>query len=44
MLGMMYSGGTRGEVQGIRAVVMAVADKLGVVGKQGRRAIEVPEI
>ncbi|KIW19195.1 hypothetical protein PV08_03489 [Exophiala spinifera] len=44
MLGMMYSGATRGEVEGIRAVVMAVADKLGVVGKQGRRAIEVPEM
>jgi hypothetical protein len=41
---MMYSGATRGEVQGVRAVVVAIADRLGVVGKQGRRAIEVPEV
>ncbi|KAK5454044.1 hypothetical protein LTS15_006044 [Exophiala xenobiotica] len=44
MYGMMYSGATRGEVQGVRAVVVAIADRLGVVGKQGRRAIEVPEV
>jgi alkylhydroperoxidase/carboxymuconolactone decarboxylase family protein YurZ len=44
MIGMMNSGGTREELEGVRAVVMAVADKLGVVGKQGRRAIEVPRI
>jgi hypothetical protein len=42
MYGMLISGATREEVQGVRAVVMAVGDRLGVVGKQGRRAIEVP--
>lgn len=44
MLAMLYSGATRGELEGVRAVVMAVADRLGVVGKQGRKAIEVPQV
>lgn len=44
MIGMLNSGATRGELEGVRAVVMAVADKLGVVGKQGRKAIDIPQI
>ncbi len=43
MLGMMINGATREEVRGVRRVVIAVADRLGVMGKQNRRAIEVPE-
>lgn len=44
MYGMLVSGAKREEVQGVRAVVMAIADKLGVVGKQGRKAVDVPHL
>ncbi|OQU97612.1 hypothetical protein CLAIMM_03514 [Cladophialophora immunda] len=44
MMGMQFNGGTREEVQGVRAVVMAIAERLGVRGKQGRTAVEVPSI
>ena len=43
MLGMMLQGATREEVQGVRAVVMAVAERLGVRFKEGRQGIEVPQ-
>lgn len=44
MLGMQLFGASREEVQGVRAVVVAIANRLGVRGKQGRTAIEVPEL
>ncbi|KAF2102368.1 hypothetical protein NA57DRAFT_71367 [Rhizodiscina lignyota] len=42
MMGMMINGATREEVQGVRAVVMALAERLGVRFKEGRETIEVP--
>lgn len=44
MMGMQFNGATREDVQGIRKVVVAIADRLGVKGKEGRRTIEVPSI
>lgn len=42
MLGMQYFGASRDEVGAVRAVVVAIAEHLGVRGKKGRSAIEVP--
>lgn len=44
MLGMQYFGASHGEVEAVRAVVVAIAEHLGVTGKQGRSAIEVPHL
>lgn len=42
MLGMQYFGASRDEVGAVRAVVVTIAEHLGVKGKKGRTAIEVP--
>ena len=44
MMGMQFNGAKRRDVEGVRNVVVAIAEKLGVRGKQGRVAIEVPLI
>lgn len=43
MIGWQFNGATYEEVQGVRAVVVAIAERLGVRGKNGRTAIEVPQ-